>query len=658
MEETCSKDEVFLDDYEFTDAEGLSENASIRLRQFSKDWNEDSCSGHIVNINNDFDEAKTSNSGGSTGATPVKSIVIDGQMDHRDEDSKRLIEYLRNENKRLRQENLLFRRHFLKLRELSLPQLEHMPQSLEDLLCSKEETSSGSRILDEKEVAQHPQVFSKTCRLSQLHDKDEFASKVVRQSWSSSGFSLINVKPSPSKTVSSGNISWKCSKNNGKVPESIEKPVELPVEEEEAQLRGPIMSLTYLQRAKILSMSDVNIYERSSKPQISNEGTLRDTQRIALSDVQSGDCGSAGENSEVSLGDHRQTPSPKIPPLKSKSTPLPIAQDKRKSSVSESKVHDSHFEICKPVVLLGMGRYGEVFKVRNKGNGRFYAQKVIKKKQLSSKIAKIQFRSEINVLMRCKHPNLIRMYEKAVTNEAYYITVELCLGSARDFFKDVIPLSEVHTRLLMGQIIQAVDYLHTQGIIHRDLKLGNVLVASPFHIKLADFGMSKVFDTDFSDDIRTNTVVGTQFMKSPEQLRRAPYSFKIDCWAIGLITWQFLIGGMPFLLRTKKQINRACRGLRIPHRVSRDGSDFIKKLLDPNEEERPTPYNALLHPFIFESPTLNQVEQTWDQPYNMQIVQALEKDQLTPKQYIAQLTLDDGTMDDSSGSDSVILYNY
>jgi len=657
MEDTCSKDGVFLDDYEITEAEGLSENTSIRLRQFSKDFDEDSCSGHNVTIYKDFAEWKTSNSDGSTGATPVKSIVIDGQMDHRDEDSKRLIEYLRNENMRLRKENLRFRKYFFKLRELSLPQLEHMPQSLEDLLCNKEETSSGSRIFDEKEVAQTPRVSLKTCKLSQLHDTDEFASKLVRQSWSSSGFSLLNVKPSPCKTVSSGNISWECSKNNDKAPESREKAVELPVEEE-LQLRGNIMSLTYLQRAKVLSMGDVDIYGRSSKPQISNEGTLRDTQRFALSDVQSGDCGSAGENSELWLGDHIETPSPKIPPTKSKSTPSPTAQDKLKCSLSESKDHDSHFEICKPVVLLGMGRYGEVFKVRNKGNGRFYAQKVIKKKQLSTKIAKIQFRSEINVLLRCKHPNLIRMYEKAVTNEAYYITVELCLGSARDFFKDVIPLSEVHTRLLMGQIIQAVDYLHTQGIIHRDLKLGNVLVASPFHIKLADFGMSKVFDTDFSENIRTNTVVGTQFMKSPEQLRRAPYSFKIDCWAIGLITWQFLIGGMPFLLRTKKQINRACRGLRIPHRVSRDGSDFIRKLLDPNEEERPTPYNALLHPFIYESPTLNQVEQTWDQAYDMQTVQALEKDQLTPKQYIAQLTLDDGTLDDSSGSDSVILYNY
>merc|ERR1719285_996667 len=360
---------------------------------------------------------------------------------------------------------------------------------------------------------------------------------------------------------------------------AVERPVavELPVAEEE-QLRGPIMSLTYLQRAKILSMSEVNIYERNSKPKISNEGTLRsDTQRIALSDVQSG--GSAGENSELSLGDHPETPSPNIPPRKAKSTPIPTAQDKLNCSSNESKVHDSHFEICKPVVLLGMGRYGEVFKVRNKGNGRFYAQKVIKKKHLSSKIAKIQFRAEINVLMRCKHPNLITMYEKAVTNEAYYITVELCLGSARDFFKDAIPLSEVHTRLLMGQIIQAVDYLHTQGIIHRDLKLGNILVASPFHIKLADFGLSKVFDESFSEDVRTNTVVGTQFMKSPEQLRKAPYSFKIDCWAIGLITWQFLIGGMPFLLRTKKQIKRACRGLRIPHRVSRLSKLGINRMM-------------------------------------------------------------------------------
>merc|ERR1719228_3260822 len=99
------------------------------------------------------------------------------------------------------------------------------------------------------------------------------------------------------------------------------------------------------------------------------------------------------------------------------------------------------------------------------------------------------------------------MHEKAETEETFLITLELCLGSARTFFKDTIPLSEGHTRFLMGQLIQGVDYLHRQGVMHRDLKLGNILMASPFHLKLTDFGLSKVFGE--SKEIRPRKLVRT-----------------------------------------------------------------------------------------------------------------------------------------------------
>merc|ERR1719397_996747 len=319
---------------------------------------------------------------------------------------------------------------------------------------------------------------------------------------------------------------------------------------------------------------------------------------------------------------------------------LHVPLDEKKNETgqfSEKKV--SQFELCEPLVLLGTGRYGEVCQVTDKNND-IYAQKVIKKEHLTDVVAKAQFISEVSVLIRCKHSNLVRMYEQAETEEAYLITLELCLGSARTFFKDDIPLSERHSQFLIGQVIQGVDYLHRQGIMHRDLKLGNILMASPFHLKLGDFGLSKVFNPVEEPLkkklVRTNTNVGTQFMKAPEQLAMVPYSFKIDCWAIGLMTWQLMIGGMPFLLRSNKQVKRALRSFRIPQRVSDEGSDFIERLLKPKEEDRASSFKALTHPFVFNPPELSELQKAWPHPYDEDRVKILDAQQLTPRQNISQ----------------------
>jgi len=320
----------------------------------------------------------------------------------------------------------------------------------------------------------------------------------------------------------------------------------------------------------------------------------------------------------------------------------------------------SMYEVCEPVVLLGTGRYGQVLKVEDKKHN-FFAQKIINKEHLTDEVAKMQFMAEVSVLLRCKHSNLVRMYEQAETEEAYLITLELCLGSARTFFKDTIPLSERHTQFLVGQVIQGVDYLHRQGIMHRDLKLGNILMASPFHLKLADFGLSKVFNSSTGAKqpklVRTSTNVGTQFMKAPEQLAMVPYSFKVDCWAIGIITWQFMIGGMPFLLRSKQQVKRALRSFRIPHRVSDEGTDFIERLLKLKEEDRASPFKALTHPFIFNPPELTELQKAWSLPYDANRVDMLHKQQLTPREYISLYNLAAEESNSDSSTDDLIHFS-
>jgi len=315
-------------------------------------------------------------------------------------------------------------------------------------------------------------------------------------------------------------------------------------------------------------------------------------------------------------------------------------------TANEHKEFKSRFEPCEPLVLLGSGQYGDVFKVIDQVTKKYCAQKVVKKSHLSSAQAKRQFESEVSVMERCKHVNLITMLENHETPEVYLITMEFCeLGSARDYFKDKIPLSEDHSRHLVGQVLMGVDYLHRQGCIHRDIKLGNILMASPFHVKLIDFGFSKVFPKSNLENPKgleisplTNSLnCGTQYMKSPEQLRRSPYGFKIDCWAIGIVTWQLMIGGMPFLLRRKEQIKRAVRALKIPSRVSQHGTDFIESLLKPDADARLAPADALAHQFINDSPLLSDLMENWKHPFNEELVKELNVVQPNPSEYLEVL---------------------
>jgi len=382
--------------------------------------------------------------------------------------------------------------------------------------------------------------------------------------------------------------------------------------------RSSIMSFTYLKQPKILSDAEaisVGAISRAYQDEVNQEKTH-------LSKLSS-----------LRTEEH-----------------LPVDEKNSENELRYKKTA-SRYELCQPVVLLGTGRYGQVLKVEDKEKNAF-AQKIIKKEHLTDEVAKMQFMSEVSVLSRCQHPNLVRMFEQAETVEAYLITLELCLGSARTFFRDTIPLSEQHTQYLVGQLIQGVDYLHRQGVMHRDLKLGNILMASPFHLKLADFGLSKVFSESQNIGspklVRTNTNVGTQFMKAPEQLAMLPYSFKIDCWAIGIITWQFMIGGMPFLLRSKQQVKRALRSFRIPHKVSDDGTDFLERLLKVKEEDRASSFNALSHPFVFNPPQLSELQKNWPHPFDDTLVEELDSRQLTPRQYISQYKL---SGEDTSDSD-------
>ncbi|XP_078422338.1 calcium/calmodulin-dependent protein kinase type IV isoform X2 [Cetorhinus maximus] len=190
---------------------------------------------------------------------------------------------------------------------------------------------------------------------------------------------------------------------------------------------------------------------------------------------------------------------------------------------------------------LGRGATSVVYQCRQKGTEKPYAVKVLKKT-----VDKNIVRTEIGVLLRLSHPNIIRLKEIFETLTEINLVLELVTGG--ELFDRIVEkgyYSEKDAADAVKQILEAVAYLHENGIVHRDLKPENLLYASPTPdalLKIADFGLSKIAD----DQVTMKTVCGTPGYCAPEILRGCVYGPEVDMWSVGVITYILLCGFEPF----------------------------------------------------------------------------------------------------------------
>ncbi|XP_077332152.1 calcium/calmodulin-dependent protein kinase type IV-like isoform X2 [Lithobates pipiens] len=190
---------------------------------------------------------------------------------------------------------------------------------------------------------------------------------------------------------------------------------------------------------------------------------------------------------------------------------------------------------------LGRGATSAVFRCEEKGTQKPYAAKIIKK-TIDKKIV----RTEIGVLLRLSHPNIIKLKEIFETSTDIVLILELVTGG--ELFDRIVErgyYSERDAACVVQQILEAVSYLHGNGVVHRDLKPENLLYAdmSPNSLlKIADFGLSKIVD----DHVTMKTVCGTPGYCAPEILQGSPYGPEVDMWSVGVIAYILLCGFEPF----------------------------------------------------------------------------------------------------------------
>eukprot|EP01123_Difflugia_compressa_P009612 TRINITY_DN323_c0_g1_i1.p1 TRINITY_DN323_c0_g1~~TRINITY_DN323_c0_g1_i1.p1 ORF type:complete len:300 (-),score=56.58 TRINITY_DN323_c0_g1_i1:207-1106(-) len=262
--------------------------------------------------------------------------------------------------------------------------------------------------------------------------------------------------------------------------------------------------------------------------------------------------------------------------------------------------------------VLGQGYFAVVKVGVNRETKQRVAVKFVNKKLVEKAD---NLKTETSLLQSMDHPNIVKLVDICDTDEILFIAMELMDGG--ELYEEIVrrkTFTEKDASFIMGQLFHALDYLHKRGIAHRDLKLENLLLKrkDSLEIKLADFGLSKVFAT-LEDKIMA-TACGTPYYVAPEILGSEGYTNKVDTWAAGVLLYVLLSGRLPFSGESDVELFQAIMECNLIWKkpqfdtVSPQAKDLISKLITKDVAARLSAEQALDHPFIKNHAQLNSSE--------------------------------------------------
>jgi len=304
--------------------------------------------------------------------------------------------------------------------------------------------------------------------------------------------------------------------------------------------------------------------------------------------------------------------------------PLGMATDEQLLAEVKLRGLDLHESITIELVkkkydfnqVLGHGASGEVFLVTKKGTNEKFACKIVQKDGSMNDAASMA--TEIEIMKRLRHRNVCSMWELYESPKCLWIILELIEGG--DLKSHLAATSEDHyTESLVcvyfKQCLEAIHYLHSRGVVHRDLKLDNIMVDAYGVIKIVDFGLSalcelgeKGYDLELSSKRkRYNKLLemwGTPNMYSPE-LIAGGYGPQTDMWSLGCVLYELLTGNQAFPIYEGeseedlyRRINAAEYDKDALSSLSPEAVDLLSHLLKPHPVNRYSASEALSHPWI------------------------------------------------------------
>ena len=253
---------------------------------------------------------------------------------------------------------------------------------------------------------------------------------------------------------------------------------------------------------------------------------------------------------------------------------------------------------------IGEGQFGKVFMGRNVLTNQKVAIKRISKKKVDyNEYLKSALMKEIEIMQTCKCKYSVELYEKIDSETNYNLIMEICDGDLFDLLKLKNGFSYKEIKKIMNQLNIVFEIMQKNHIMHRDLKLKNILFKytndskTEFEVKLSDFGFSK----KVGEANITHTILGTPITMSPEILMKKPYTNESDLWSIGVIMYQMYFNAVPFFGYNEKLIlNDILKKKGVPSRMpkEKDFSDLLSKIFVIDPKNRISWENYFKHPFF------------------------------------------------------------
>ena len=240
------------------------------------------------------------------------------------------------------------------------------------------------------------------------------------------------------------------------------------------------------------------------------------------------------------------------------------------------------FEIIK---LIGKGSFAKVYLVKNKSNQKIYSMKKLDKPFLKRTKQEQHTINERILLSKMNNPFLVKLYCCFQDNEHLYFIMEFIQGGELFFhLHRETRFDDEKTSFYIAELILALDFLHKNKVIYRDIKPENILLDVKGHIKLTDFGLCRMC---CSKNEKVFTICGTPFYIAPEILENKGYNNSVDWWSLGCLMYEMLVGKPLFNFNNINiNINEYKKPLQLSTGFSDEAKDLITKLLDLDPKKR------------------------------------------------------------------------